>query len=317
MMDDAALVGGCFPWTPAFIVGASRSGTTWLQLCLSQSPSVATAQETHLFSLYLRSLFRTSQDLVAQPRGIGLSPLIGDDALLAWAGEFSRSCLDKIAEKKPGAAVILEKTPDHVRCAGDILRLFPNARFIHVIRDPRAVAASLRAASGSWGAGWAPRRIADCAAGWKAAIAAGRRIPFLTANYCEVFYERMHTGGPEEVLRVLEWLGVTATATEAGVSLRICSIGGLRQGFAAAPWALTSEPEGFYRRGEVESWREELSGVEIAIVERLARKEMAELGYQPVAGPRDRAIAKARLKAYRLAGRAADAVRAGAERLQP
>lgn len=301
----------------AFVVGASRSGTTWLQLCLSQSPSVATAQETHLFSQYLASFFRSCRELAAQPRKIGLSPLLGDDELLQWVGQFSRSCLDKIAEKKPGAAVILEKTPDHARFAEDILRVFPDARFIHVIRDPRAVTASLRAASGSWGTGWAPKSIAERSQLWKMAFAAGRRIAALTSNYCEVFYERMHTGGPEEVLRVLEWLGVQATATEAGDYIGMCSIGGLRQGSVAAPWELTSEPDDFFRRGEVDSWREELSGVEIAIVERLARKEMAELGYEPIAGRRDRAVAKARLKAYRLANVCANAVRAGAERLKP
>lgn len=95
------------------------------------------------------------------------------------------------------------------------------------------------------------------------------------------------------------------------------SIADLRRGGVEAPWDLNAEPEAFYRRGQVNSWREELSGVEIAIVERLARGEMAELGYEPVAGPRDRALAKARLKAYRLANRAADAVRAGADRLKP
>src|SRR5260370_22104903 len=39
-----------------FLVGAPRSGTTWLQLLLSRSPSVVTAPATHVFSLFLLSM---------------------------------------------------------------------------------------------------------------------------------------------------------------------------------------------------------------------------------------------------------------------
>ncbi|HRK95529.1 MAG TPA: sulfotransferase domain-containing protein, partial [Rhodospirillales bacterium] len=168
-----------------------------------------------------------------------------------------------------------------------------------------------------WGAGWAPKAVADCTQVWKRDVGAGRRIATLTTNYREVFYERMHVDGARELAGVLDWLGLPASAKEAGDYIGMCTIGDLRQGGVAAPWDLTLEPEAFYRRGKVDSWREELTGVEIAVIERLARKEMAELGYEPVAGPRDRALAKARLKAYRLANRAADAARAGADRLKP
>ena len=73
----------------------------------------------------------------------------------------------------------------------------------------------------------------------------------------------------------------------------------------------------FYRRGEVDFWRRELSGSDIAIIERLTRKQMAALGYEPVAGRRDRMIAEARLRAYRAANKLAKAVRAGADRIKP
>ena len=61
----------------------------------------------------------------------------------------------------------------------------------------------------------------------------------------------------------------------------------------------------------------ELSGSDIAIIERLTRKQMARLGYEPVAGRRDRMIAKARLRTYRAADKLACAMRAAADRLKP
>jgi hypothetical protein len=39
-----------------FLVGAPRSGTTWVQLLLSRSSSVVTAQETDLFDVSLRPI---------------------------------------------------------------------------------------------------------------------------------------------------------------------------------------------------------------------------------------------------------------------
>src|SRR5947208_10995760 len=41
-----------------FIVGAQRSGTTWLQRLLASHPAIAGGQESHLFSGYLAPLWQ-------------------------------------------------------------------------------------------------------------------------------------------------------------------------------------------------------------------------------------------------------------------
>ncbi len=61
-----------------FVVGAPRSGTTWLQLLLAQSSNVATAQETHLFSGYLKSMLSSwdrDEATIGGRRQIGLPTL--------------------------------------------------------------------------------------------------------------------------------------------------------------------------------------------------------------------------------------------------
>ncbi|MDR9498551.1 MAG: sulfotransferase [Hydrogenovibrio sp.] len=47
-------------------------------------------------------------------------------------------------------SIWVDHTPTHIQHAELLLRLFPNAQFVHVVRDPRAVAASLFARD--WGA---------------------------------------------------------------------------------------------------------------------------------------------------------------------
>jgi hypothetical protein len=140
----------------------------------------------------------------------------------------------------------------------------------------------------------------------------------MTRNYIEIRYESLHTDGASELLRMFQWLGVQVPLTEATEYLRRCNIDDVRSGaLNSAPWELGREPEAFYRRGERGSWRSELTGLQIAIIEQLTRKEMIALGYEPVAGPRDRALARAWLNTYRFAESFAESVRRRAERIKP
>ena len=135
----------------------------------------------------------------------------------------------------------------------------------------------------------------------------------MTERYCEVRYEELHADGPGEIMRLFGWLDEPVSREEAEAYVSACAFEKMRPPVASTKKA----DKAFYRRGEIDSWRRELSGSDIAIIERLTRKQMAELGYEPVAGRRDRMIAEARLQAYRAANKFAKAVRAGADRIKP
>jgi hypothetical protein len=293
-----------------FIVGSARSGTTWLQQVLSQSSNVATGPETHLFSSYLRS----PEDAWRRHEGtyVGLSHLVTEDELAEWIRDFAEFCLGRIAERKPAARIVVEKTPKHGECAADILKLFPEAFFIHIIRDPRAVVPSLRAAAGSWGSRWAPKKLTEASRKWQKDVENARRPASLTERYREVRYESLHADGAGEIARLFAWMGEPVGDGEAGAYVAASAFDKVRSAVAEE-----DVDKRFFRRGEVDSWRRELSGSDIAIIERLTRKQMAALGYQPVAGRRDRMIAEARLQAYRAANKFAKAARAGADRIKP
>jgi hypothetical protein len=294
-----------------FVVGPARSGTTWLQRLLAQSPNAATAHETHLFSNYLRS---PPESWRRHEGGwTGLHHLISEDELLEWMRGFAELCLGRIADARPDVRMILEKTPKHGEHVADILRLFPDAFFIHIIRDPRAVVPSLRAASRSWGSTWAPGRLKEACAYWEDRVTRGRAIATMTPRYREISYERLHADGADQIAALFAWLKEPISDEEAAGYVAACAFDKMRR-----PVTSTEEADKlFYRRGGVDSWRRELSGSDIAIIERLTRKQMAALGYEPVAGSRDRAIAAVRLGAYVAANKFAKAVRAGADRIKP
>jgi Sulfotransferase family len=256
-----------------FLVGSPRSGTTWLQLLLSRSPAIATTPETQLFSHYMRSMVAQWNDDRMTGRPIGLTTLLGDEEFRGLLRSTSAFVFAKIAQSKSSATVVLEKTPDHVHCSREILELWPDAHFIHIIRDPRSVAASLRAASRSWASDWASAGAWRNCERWIADVSTGRQIRSATPNYHEVTYEELSVGGPDVVMRLFAGLGIPSSLDECKRYIDECNIENLKR---------LAVPEGFFRSGRTDSWQVELSAWEIALVEHVAGPLMSELGFKPV-----------------------------------
>jgi hypothetical protein len=268
----------------AFLVGAPRGGTTWLQLLLSRSPSVVTAHETHLFNVFMRSMLDQWNHDYGSGTRIGPTSLLSKEEFTDLLRSVSGVVLAKIAERRPSATIVLDKTPDHVNCWREILDLWPEAHFVHIIRDPRSVVASLRVASKSWASQWASSRISANCERWISDVSNGRRIRWATENYQEVFYEELISDGPAILLRLLERLGVQSSLEECRRYADQCRIDNLKAGkLDNAPFAMTNRNQS-YRIGAADSWRVELSKWDVALVERLAGPLMAELGYAPANG---------------------------------
>lgn len=275
-----------------FVVGCPRSGTTWVQLLLAQHPSVATVMETHVFSEYLGSLNKKWEQQKSRSATVGLRPLLSEDEFYALCGDFAEKVLQKIADTNPAATVTLEKTPQHVRHAQFILALFPNAHFIHIVRDPRSVVSSLRAAAHSWGSTWASTIIRDNAKLWCSDVTSGREIRHLTNRYWEIRYEDLKgSGGVRLVQDLFRWLELpvepefVARAFEAAQqALEACQIdqvfaGGVK--IRSVNSLNIPNPESS-RRGTVDGWKQDLSRREIETVEYIAKDLMQDYGYQRI-----------------------------------
>lgn len=266
------------------MVGCPRSGTSWLQVLLSQHPKVATTPETHLFSAYLKHLGEAWERHKSLKRRIGMIELLSDDDFYQMCGAFAGRVFQKIAETNPGAEVVLEKTPDHVHYAPLILRLLPEAWFLHIIRDPRSVVSSLVAAAQSWGAGWWSSSIVDNALQWSSDVKLGRQIATLTPRYYEVRYEDLlGDAGPKTLQGIFAWLELPADLAFCQSALKACSIDQMRQeGKDIRDYkTLKSYQPGFVRKGQPDAWKQELSQTQIAIIEYLVGDLMRECGYLP------------------------------------
>lgn len=179
---------------PIFVVGSPRSGTTLLRLILDSHPRISCGEETH----FLRRL----------------GSIVGDDWPLVATYSLDRAWwLDRIRDlytsfqaevlARSGKARWAEKDPTYTLHLDFIDELFPDALYVHLLRDGHDVVASFRDR-------WGYRAAARAARGeWaryvRAAQALGRRLP--SERFTEIRYEHL-VAEPEPVVRGLfEFLG--------------------------------------------------------------------------------------------------------------
>jgi Sulfotransferase family len=293
-------IGGYNGHNLVFIVGCSRSGTTWLQRLLASHPKVRTGQESFLFQRYVapqlrnwrRELERENDPKTATGRGgTGLSCYFQEEEFLAILKNYMFQLMSPMIQGLQPGELFLEKTPLHALFLSEIRELLPESRFIHIVRDPRDVVASLLAASRSWGVGWAPRRSTTAAKMWlnvvRAATEAAKDIS--PREFLEIRYEKL-LASPERTLRdVAEFLGLQwdpeaiknaiednkAEAVKVGGGTPIPVYGevGMRMG------SIARDPPAFIQNAKHGAWRKNLGLWDKFAVWYLARGPMQQMGY--------------------------------------
>lgn len=278
-----------------FIVGCPRSGTTWLQRLLATHPYVRTGQESHVFSYIVPQLRLWRQQLegTADGRGgVGLPCYMSQNEFDSLVREYTLKLLEPMIRDLDDGEIFVEKTPSHALFMTEIDNLLPHCRFIHVLRDPRDVCASLLAANKAWGKQWAPGSARDAASMWvshvQAARAAGTRMP--NNRYREVRYEELQKSPAATLNSLAKFLNLDWSIGEIEAAIEINSASQARLGGGTQiPLAgearkrsgsVVKEPEGFIRQATAGSWKTDLSKMTKFQVWLVSRRLMNELGYK-------------------------------------
>ena len=131
-----------------FIISQPRSGSTLLQRVLAGHPDIQTSAETWLM---LHPVYGLRDSGIETEYGArfareGVTEFIEnyagdkkiyDEAIRNWANTIYSDTL-----KTHGKRLFLDKTPRYFFIIPDLYRLFPDARFIFLLRNPMAVLAS-------------------------------------------------------------------------------------------------------------------------------------------------------------------------------
>jgi tetratricopeptide (TPR) repeat protein len=118
---------GCRSELPIFVLGMPRSGTTLTETILASHPMVHGAGE-------LPDLLR----IAATPGMTGISgyPLSLKGITQAEVTVMGQNYVDGLRERSPQSARITDKMPANFNAIGLIHVMLPNARIVHVQRDP-------------------------------------------------------------------------------------------------------------------------------------------------------------------------------------
>jgi hypothetical protein len=200
-----------------FLVGCPRSGTTLLQALLGAHKDIASFPESHVFFKGPRLRTRLAPGLVARRnldrfareaqagalykrRRLALRQQTYQRDLIRLLDEFTRQ-----REKR----LWIEKTPNHVLSIPAIRRLVPSSLFIHLVRDGRAVVASLydvtKTHANVWGSAYTIER---CIVEWNRAIAASSSAIETGDDGIVINYASLTTEPAPVVRRLCEFLAL-------------------------------------------------------------------------------------------------------------
>lgn len=266
---------------PLIVLGVSRSGTTMLRVILDRSPGLAIPDESFFVPLLARRHRRVDperflDDLarLATLREWGLRP--SDVAPMLHPGMSTGAAIAAVFEAyaaRQGKSRWGDKTPMYMRHLGLLDDLFPDAQYVHLIRDGRDAALSfLELPEGTFTRTWAhPTSARSFACEWlvevEAARALGRRVG--AERYREVRYEEL-VARPETVTETIcEFAGIPFEPEMADYVGRTDVADKLHQRRLTQPPTVG-----------VRDWREEMSEEDVRGFEAIAGGLLGELGYE-------------------------------------
>lgn len=201
-----------------FIVGAPRSGTTWLHRMLAAHPQVA-ALETELTVFAYLNLWhnRYQQEKFHIDQGHwkqGAPLLYPEDEFYQGLRSMALDAYGRVLAKHPSATHILDKYPNYALHIPLIHQLFPHCKVIHIIRDGREVAVSMMSAKKriGFGAGEIRGAARHWATNLRTARNEGQRLG--NGHYMEIRYEDLMADPAGLLGKVLDFSGLPLPQAE-------------------------------------------------------------------------------------------------------
>jgi hypothetical protein len=261
---------------PFFVVGCPRSGTTLVRTILDGHSRLSIPPESHFVLALSRRGRRgtaTLDDILAHPEfaawGADEQTLRRSVERAAPANypELVSAVFEWYAESQ-GKPRWGDKTPGYVSYLPQLLRMFPDAQFVHLLRDGREVVASLSEQA------WGPKRPVIGALWWRRKVSAGRRAGHRLGadRYLELRLEDLIADPETKVNEVCAFLGEEFEPDMLDFPARARSL------FAEDDTVTARVREPLVTG--VRNWREGMSVREQRAVEALCHRQLARLGYE-------------------------------------
>jgi hypothetical protein len=279
------------PVSEFFIVGCPRSGTTLLRRMLDSHSEIAVTPETHFGANYVRERDRFGVEGGPSARSALLDEFCRSACFREMAIDESRFRARAESDPKDPwlplriamqdfgrlrkSIIVGEKTPSHAVQIEALSEAFPNARFLILRRDPRAVVASWHKTT------WSKRTSTEVSEKWRRYSQALRHACRSLPGRClELRYEELVSDPTALLKTICDFLGTAfdprmlfyhernASSRDEGVDNE-----------------LTFEPPNPSR---IDAWRAETPARELRRIEAICGHEMVVYGYPRETSLRER-----------------------------
>lgn len=282
---------------PIFIIGAQRSGTTLLRLMLTAHPDICIPPESPFF-VHLEQKYGSTVDLCNNVVAF-LDDLYTDEKFREW--NVNRTSLQRnlckhnslkysdaisivyqtnMQQFDSGARIWGDKNPDNIFHVDTILKYFPNAKLIHIVRDVRAVYNSVNTKAISQFGKRLRAQVLLVTKRWSQVVDIAEKYRH-DKQFYTVYYEQLVSNPEEQLKGVCSWLGIDFNEQmlrfyQENAKKLLVPTHRLR-------WhQRTLQPVSGDR---IDAWMDELSISEIEALEFMNRKKMNKLGYPCVTNP--------------------------------
>jgi len=280
---------------PVFLFGFERSGTTLLSMIVGAHPSIAVPfSATGLWYRYAARLAHYNcLETRADCQRI-IRDLLGEERIGLWDADLAAAVLDGTVQPRSYAAIVARFHSAYASSKGkprwgniDIATLeamevanrwFPNALFVHIVRDGRDIALSHMTMP------YGASNIADCADQWSRKVTLNLKMGAILGpgRYHVIRFEDLVLAPSETLSRLCRFLGIDFAESMLDYA---------RMAAEKVPsgkqwlWPHLQKP---LQRERVGVWRRELSPLRRTVFERTAEGLLRELGYDvpPPAGGR-------------------------------
>lgn len=296
-----------------------RSGTTWLAAMLNSHPELHMRNEGWMFNqrgcsfpTWLdESRFRAWAES-REARGTWLRDLTADDAARVVRRGMLRALMEEATRRETWKQFnqlrwIGDKTTMfYTRQIDALFDLFPDARFLWMIRDGRDAvvsnlflllrernfhelpphcsaegqhAADRLAAGQTEGSLFGAELLRHLTQQWVESVYGARRAERLygeVGGFCQVRYEDLVSQPGQQLARVLSWLGVAADETR----VRTIVADNVFERNAGGRHPGEEDPLAEWRKGVVGDWRNRFSSEDKQVFKAVAGTLLVELGYE-------------------------------------
>lgn len=273
-----------------FVTGIPKSGSTWLTILLNAHPEVSCLGEGHFLTALAPELKATIDKYNAYIRHKNQQVLQGLIAVPQLQGPHlgfllvsSIALMLATSGKARSVRVVGEKTPGRMDNLASLQALFPHAKFVHIVRDPRdctvsawfhnlrVTAAALQSEYRSMSA-FVPHSMRV----WVRGVTAWEHFSATRSAHCvTVRYEDLVAQSSVELYRLFRFLGVaTDAATIAG-----CIAAGDFTRLSGGRQPGMEDRASLLRQGLPGDWRGHFSPEDASVCQSIAGATMARFGY--------------------------------------